>query len=194
MGTKKMHLTISHFFAALLVGISCVAQAATVQLDVEPSVGIGATFDMNVIINEAFSGKGGLEEILAFGFDVTIEDNSIVSLINTSVAFPFDDDSDFFENTDVAGSAFPGLPNDGSYDSLLLGTLTFMAMAPGTVSIGIYSDLTDFNEGLIYLFDSPLDITTTTSITVIPIPYPIWLFASGLVGLISIARRNNSGY
>jgi hypothetical protein len=164
----------------------------TVQLNTPPTIRVGDTFDMDVVINDAFTGKGPLEEILAFGFDVTISDPSIVSLIGVSVAIPFDDDSAFFENTDVAGSVFPGIPNEGSNNTLPLATVTFQAMMSGTVSVGIASDLSDFNEGLVYSLDPPADITASAGVAVVPLPTSIWLIGSGLVGLVGIARRKKA--
>jgi len=178
--------------AAASMLASSAVQAISVQLDVVPSIAVGETFNVDVIVNDVFVGKDGFEEALAFGFDVTISDSSIVSLIGVSVASPFDDDSAFFPNTDVAGSVFPGIANDGLNDSLLLATLTFQALLPGNLSLGIVSDLLDLNEGLIYFLDAPVDITATTSLTVVPLPAPVWLFGSGLLGLVGIARRKKT--
>ncbi len=38
-------------------------------------------------------------------------------------------------------------------------------------------------------FDTPIDYTMTFETTVVPIPATVWLFGSGLLGLVGIARR-----
>jgi hypothetical protein len=192
MTTMKTYQALCRLFAASLAVASFACGAMTVQLNTPPTIRVGDTFDMDVVINDAFTGKGPLEEILAFGFDVTISDPSIVSLIGVSVAIPFDDDSAFFENTDVAGSVFPGIPNEGSNNTLPLATVTFQAMMSGTVSVGIASDLSDINEGLVYSLDPPADITASAGVAVVPLPTSIWLIGSGLVGLVGIARRKKA--
>ena len=49
----------------------------------------------------------------------------------------------FITATDVAGMAFPGVIGDG----ILLASLSFSFLVTGDFSLGIVSDLSDFNEG-----------------------------------------------
>ena len=97
-----------------------------------------------------FDGLDPLEEVLAFGFDVSVDNPALVSFGGASIASPFNDDSAFFPGTDVAGSAFPGIPNDGTNDTIQLATLSFQALDVGSTSLGIFSDTLDLNEGLFY--------------------------------------------
>ena len=76
----------------------------------------------------------------------------------------------FFPDTDVAGSVFPGIPNDGTNDTIQLATLSFQALNVGSTSIGIFSDIIDLNEGLVYFLSGNTDITASTNITIVEKP------------------------
>jgi len=41
-------------------------------------------------------------------------------------------------------------------------------------------------------FDTPIDYTMTFETTVVPIPATVWLFGSGLLGLVGMARRHTT--
>ena len=145
-------------------------------------------FTVNVTAKDVFSGLDPFEEVLAFGFDVFVSDTSIVNYLGAVVAAPFDDDSVFFPNTDVAGSVFPGISNESTNDTILLATLSFVVLSKGEVSLGIKSDLTDFNEGLIYSLEGNKDITSSIVVT-IPEPNALLLIGIGLAGLGYTRRR-----
>ena len=91
-----------------------------------------------------------------------------------------------FPNTDVAGSAFPGI--QGGVD-ITLATLNFTPSLAGTFSLVIYSDLADLDEGLFTLDSDQVDITTCSKVNVVPIPTTLLLLATGLVGLVTLKRR-----
>jgi len=172
------------FFAMALILLP-LSSAHALFIELEPSkteVAKGGIFTIDVIANDVFGGLDSFEEVLAFGFDVFVSDTSIVNYLGAMVAAPFDNDSGFFPNTDVAGSVFPGIPNDSANDTILLATLGFEALAEGKSSLGIQSDLSDFNEGLIYFLSAPADITTSINITV-PEPASLALMVIGIAGL-----------
>ena len=56
---------------------------------------------MDVIANNVFDGLDPFDEVLAFGFDVSVSDTSLVSFVGATVTPPFDDDSGFFLDTGV---------------------------------------------------------------------------------------------
>ena len=148
--------------------------------------------DSEILVGEAFDidvmavGVAALDEVLAFGFDVI--HSSSFKLNQATVGTGFNDDSAMFPNTDVAGSAFPGIPGG---NDILLATLNFTPSLAGVFSLVIYSDLADPNEGL-FTFDFPqVDITTcdTVNVNAVPIPTTIMLLGTGLAGLILVRRR-----
>jgi hypothetical protein len=145
-------------------------------------------FNVDVIAKDVFSGLDPLEEVLAFGFDIFISDTSIVNLWGVEVAAPFDDKSGLLPNTDVAGSVFPGIANDSTNDTILLATLRFLVLSKGEVSLGITSDLTDINEGLIFSLDGSKDISSSIVVS-IPEPNALLLIGIGLAGLGYTRRR-----
>jgi hypothetical protein len=171
----------------LLFCMNSQANALTINLSLNSTpINVGNTFTMDVIANNVFAGLG-IDEVLAFGFDVANPNPSLVSFIGASVNSPFN--SDLFPNTTVAGSVFPGIPNDGTNNTIQLATLTFQALQAGSnISLGIFSDMADFNEGLVYFSAGNMDITTSTNFNInaastsIPEPGTIVLLGSGLVG------------
>ncbi len=143
----------------------------------------GDIFTIDVIANEVFKGQDSLEELLAFGFDVSISDTSIVNYLGALVSASFENDSGLFPDTDIAGSSFPGIsPIDIVDDSILLATLSFEALMKGEPFIGIKSDLNDF-QGLFFFRNDPADITSSIRISIITEPTSIALMLIGIAGL-----------
>lgn len=157
-----------------------------VKFDLPSLVAPGATFDVYVIADgvtdvDPFFGP---DELIAFGFDVVTP--ASFTFNGATVDLAFFDDSAFFPNTDVAGSAFPGI----SGNDILLATLSFTTSVAGDFSVGIFSDLLDPNEGLFVLSSFlPLDMTTSANVTVTPEPATLLLMGIGLVGLAGGAAR-----
>lgn len=142
----------------------------------------GVAFDIDVIA----VGVAALDEVLAFGFDVI--HSSSFKFNNATVGTGFNDDSAMFPNTDVAGSAFPGIEGG---DDITLATLNFTPFLVGTFSLVIYTDLAVPNEGLFTLDIPQIDITTCSKVgvNVVPIPTTLLLLGTSLVGLVAFRRR-----
>jgi len=178
--------------AGLLLFSATHAQAIPiVKLEVpDPFIAPGETFVINVIVNgvtdlDPFLGS---DELLAFGFDVISP--SSVTFNGATVGHGFFDDSALFLDTDVAGSAFPGI----SGNDILLASLSFSATSVGSYLIGIQSDIFNPNQGLITWLHPQIDATTFSRVSVsvsVPEPPTILLLFLGLVGagVVRIKRR-----
>jgi len=71
-----------------------------------------------------------------------------------------------------------------------LGTVNYdffgTASATSTVSNGLFSGIVDYR----YLVNA--DITYTYDVAAVPVPAAVWLFGSGLLGLVGVARRKKA--
>jgi hypothetical protein len=159
------------------------ATAAVVFEVPDTEIGVGERFGVNII----YTGLSADDELLAFGFDVNSPAG--LSFLGANIGAPFSDDSLLLPDTDVAGSAFPGLPGG---DDIILARLNFEAVSAGTRLIGIVSDLGDPNEGLFTLLDPQIDLTSSVTINVVPVPGSLLLFGSGLFGLFRLRKTFNA--
>jgi len=160
-----------------------------VKLEVPDSfIAPGEVFVINVIADgvtdlDPFLGS---DELLAFGFDVISP--SSVTFNGATVGHGFFDDSALFLDSDVAGSAFPGI----SGNDILLASLSFSATSVGSYLIGIQSDIFNPNQGLITWLHPQIDATTFSLVSVsVPEPSTMLLLLLGLVGagVVRIRRR-----
>lgn len=190
MKVKKFCTLIVFLIALMLLPVTS-AKALTIDLDFSNTTPLlpGETFTMDVIANDVFDGLDALEEVLAFGFDVFISDPSLVGFTGATVASPFADDSAFFPDTDVAGLVFPGIPNNPANNTIQLATVTYEALAVGGLSLGIISDISDMNEGLIYFLASNADITARANVEVVPEPGSVLLLGIGLIAIAGVKRK-----
>ena len=181
----KVHALVMAAFALFFQTV----QAATITTDpFNSTVGLNSVFTIN-ITGEGFPETQGGGFNLAW--DPTILDVNSVSI--DGGVWDFTNDLGSINNvsgtlSEVKVSAFPGV-NTGSF---IVATVEFLAVGLGSSNLALTE-----STGNPWASDgSPIGPTFTTngSITVssVPIPAAAWLFGSGFVGLIGIARRKKA--
>lgn len=175
--------------AALTALFATTSQAATIVLQSQSSsVHVGDEFRIDVILQDAFDGTFTGDTLLAFGFNLSFDNNGL-SLLSSNVGAGWDDDSPFLD-VDVAGSSFPGISDDGSGADILLGQLSFSALTAGNFTLAINGNpFDDPNLGLIFLGgEAPILGQALISVTPVPLPAMGWLFGAALFGLFRVRR------
>jgi hypothetical protein len=172
-------------------------QASSITVDPQDSsVLLGATFDVKVI---GLDFTGGATGTLGGGFIVDW-DPSVLALDSYSLTFPGDqffaqvpvqDDVTGYLNADV--SSFLTGVTTADFE---IAVLTFSAVGPGVsaldLSVGTYplgSDIV-WADGDGYEPPSqPVFVDGSVTVSAVPVPAAVWLFGSGLLGLVGVARR-----
>ena len=74
-----------------------------------------------------------------------------------------------------------------------IAALTFNALLPGTfdalIDVSVFDVWADLDSNFI---TTPVSVGTTIVVSAIPVPAAVWLFGSGLLGLVGIARRKKA--
>ena len=169
--------------AALALAASALpAGAATILLNSPASPAVGSSFDVTVRLTGVFNTHPG-DALAAFGFNVAIGSPSRISYTGETIGALFTDVSGVFgPSPQVAGFATAGFLQTGDFvEPLTLATLHFHANALGSSTIGITTNLTDPNQGLLYLTAGadPLNASTSANVTA-SIPEPDTTILAGL--------------
>ncbi|MBS3954355.1 MAG: hypothetical protein KGZ88_15510 [Methylomicrobium sp.] len=141
-------------------------------------VKIGEQFSVTAFVRNLFDEADTADELLAFGFNVFSSIN--IELIGREINPIFQDDSEIVGLT-AAGSSFPGIAYEPEFQPFELATLHFKALSEGAGFIAIVADLTDLNQGLIFLNRDPMAFTIEQGITAVPLPPAVFLFLNGLM-------------
>ncbi|WP_321495236.1 PEP-CTERM sorting domain-containing protein [uncultured Desulfobacter sp.] len=184
MKIKRLNLILLAIFVIFFAAGPAMALTMDLQTT-STTVALGNTFKVEVWVNS----EDIDEELLSFGFDVSITDGDNLSYVGYDLGTYFDDDS-LLADLDVAGSTFPGVADD----DVLLATLTFTAISIGMDNInvsGAYDEDGLSFSGLFYELngfdiEASLDITVTT----VPEPATIFLLGVGLLTFMGVSRKN----
>lgn len=182
-----------HFTCAAVTALTALfatnSHAASILLQSQSStINVGDEFRIDVILQDAFEGDFVGDTLLAFGFNLSF-DNDALSLLSSNVGAGWDDDSPFLD-VDLAGSSFPGISDDSSGADILLGQLSFTALSAGNFTLAINGNPFDNpNLGLIFLGgEAPIGAQTLVSVTPVPLPAMGWLFGTALFALFRVRR------
>ena len=183
---------------ASLAFVACtsVAQAATITVNpFSPTVNNGDVFNISIIGTDFTVGSGGT---IGGGFSLAW-DPGILTLQSFVLTFPGDQLFGQPGVVDLAAGTWTNADvtsfNGTTLANFEIATVTFLAtnlgVSPTDVTIGL------FDGGSPRLWadsDGLIDVDPTFiggSVTVVPVPAAVWLFGSGILGLIGVARRRN---
>lgn len=183
MPTLKAHSAVAVLW--LLTTAPCHSSVLSLDpVDAAP-IRAGDTFSIDLILTEAFAGLNAGDELLAFGFETAFE-SSAAKLTGVTYASSFGDDAALL-GLDLAGSAFPGIPNIPDNQSVTLATLEFYAIHAGAFGLSLSGDPSEPDQGLFFGLHGPYAANAALSVDIqpsaVPVPAAFWLFASGLAGL-----------
>lgn len=206
-GIYLMKKMVSNLIKNALIGavsvlaLAGVANAATVTLTpVSQTVPVGDPLQLTVVGSDfPVSGVTGGSVLLTWDpgilqLDTTQADAQIDGILTTgfSDVFIFDTSTaGQLEFTALIGLLDPPKGQSGAAFDFL--NLSFTALAPPgsdvSIGIGAFGDWQDGNGDPV----SPVAyVGATVNINAVPVPAAVWLFSSGLLGMIGIARRRRS--
>ncbi len=158
------------------------AWADTVAFSPDTSnVGVGEIFNVD-IVGDFTELAGG---VIDLGFDsAAVQINSVT----IDPYFDFLPDGGGPSTGDTwQGIGFDVLANDPATGIFTIATINITALVPGTSNLTILGT-SEFFSATAQLFPT----VNSGTIATVPIPAAAWLFGSGLIGLIGIARRKKS--
>jgi hypothetical protein len=179
----------------LLLGTSSMIAQAAVSVNlfslhsVTTPYLVGEDLYFDVLVQDAFAADPA-DELLGFGFNTQVTGSGQLQFLGSAVN-PLFTDSSIDVNLDAAGIAFPGLTANNTDPVFSLATLHFKALAAGSVSLAVVSDLLDPNQGLVFLNQQPLSLAASQNlnVTAVPIPAAGWMLVSMLGLFVTVARR-----
>lgn len=156
----------------------------------------GGTFDGHIGLAELWSGSS-IGNYLAPGRDLSNSSFSVdmVSFDSTNSYFRF-----LLEDSDGTEAWSQDFTLTQNMDTFMVNVLDINTLLPGTGGDGVF-DITDVTEFGFDLFDLPgttvngweYDVDNIVlNTSAVPVPAALWLFGSGLMGLIGIARRKKA--
>jgi hypothetical protein len=131
----------------------------------------------------------GQDVVLGFGFDVRYHSRGL-AFAGAAMGPGIEDATGLLPGNRVAGIASP-LDAEALFgEKVLLATLSFESVSVGKFLLGIASDPDDKNGGLFtWLHREDIFACLEVNVAPVPVPQPLLLIASGLLGLV-LCRRS----
>lgn len=175
----------------VIVALLLSSQSHGVSISLSPIANTVDLPDQIVIdINMDFAS----DPTLGGGFDVFF-DPALVSFVSYVLDPTLGSDPDFSRDPDPLTGKLEGIAF-GNFNGISgpsrVGTLTFDTIAAGTASFSA-ADTTDPLKGGEFISEETFQAQVVdyvgADVTVVPLPAGIWLFGSGIIGLVAAARR-----
>jgi hypothetical protein len=170
------------FPIALLLCAASLVPARAESFGLSAPASASGAFDIFVNVTGVFDAPHDTDFLLGYGFNVSF-DSSILSYLGETPGALFDDLSGI-PGAEVAGVASAILLGPGDFkEPLNLAVLHFNVIGAGSASIGISGDVSDPNEGLIYLSASD-PISAAVSVSAVPEPGSLPMLSCGLLAFL----------
>ncbi len=175
-----MRKSLSLFLLASAV-FAAPASAAVVSLSA-PAAPAGS-FDVLVNLTNVFDPPHDSDFFLGYGFDVSFDTGILTYLGETAGPLFTDISGNPGIGAQVAGVATSILLGPGDFtEPLNLAILHFEVTGLGPTTISITADISNPDQGLIYLTGSD-PISASAALTAAPEPGSIWLLGFGILGV-----------
>lgn len=184
-------------FTSSLLGLvlfsASVVNAATVSFsDTSVTANVGDMITLDVVMDFTDDATlGGGTDIF---YDASVLSFQSFDFGTTTLAL----DPGFSRSPDVLTNELEGLAF-GNFNGLsgpgVVGTLTFKAEAVGDIvlSMAVTSEALKGGEFISATTYGPQLVTFgTADVSIVPVPAAVWLFGSGLLGLVGLARRKKA--
>jgi hypothetical protein len=175
---------------AAVAALGSPASASTITVTAPTTV--NSSFDVTVTAQDLFDGRDILTDIIiSSGFQVDISTPGVFAFVGATSG-PLFDTATTEPGTDVFSAAIGqsgfGI-EPGATEPLILATLHFAVIGPGSANIVISSDLTNLFQGLQYFnapFQEPIagSVSVTARAAAVPEPSTLVLVGAGLAGLV----------
>jgi len=152
--------------------------------------------DYNFVSGDGALTGGGDAFLLNFG---TVVDGTVTSLSATldllnNVAAPADSLSGLFDGTGAGSFTLSGFNDFASLDAGVAISDLIISLDVASLGIGFFSgdiilNATGFNSSGFTQAFSPITLSFQGQVSAVPVPPAVWLFLSGILGLVSVARR-----
>jgi len=190
MNVRSILSTVS---TALLLNSASAVHAASISFsNTSVTAGLGDLITFDVLMD--FTGDSTLGGGTDIFYDASILSYQSFDFSTTTLAL----DSDFSRSPDVLFNELEGLAF-GNFNGLsgpgVVGTLTFQVVALGDATLSMAeTDNALAGGGFISAttYDSQVVSFGTASVSAVPVPAAIWLFGSGLIGLIGVVKRKQA--
>ena len=188
----------------LLVGMTN-ASAAFIQGDIAFGIALGASWtpaDNNLNTGAGITTSNADGVIFNDGANPSLIDEGIVTNVfgdYAGVALgTYVDFNDFVFDPLVPGTQLWTLNDAGSTYSFSISTITIVSQTSNTISLegaGLAS-ITGFDDTTgnfsLTMNQNGQAFSFSSSASVVPIPASVWLFGTGLLGLVAVARRRKT--